>query len=284
MLFKQSSFLGLRLTLLVGLSIALMVFDERYDKLNDLRAGLSVVVAPIQYLIDGPVEVIDWVKDSFTRRQALIEDNANLKAQILLLNGKMHKILSLQKENEQLRALLQAASPVADEFTVANLLAISTSPYKSELILNKGEKEDVYLGQPVLDANGVMGQIVQVGPLTSRLMLITDPRSAVPVQITRNGLRAIAVGTGMRRQLALVDIADISDIKVGDILTTSGLGLRYPEGYPVGRVSRVYHDKGQHFATVYLTPSAHLYKSRQVLLVWQESRELYDEAREQVSP
>lgn len=272
----------MRFTLLVVLSMMLMIFDYRYDQLQHLRAGLSVMVAPIQYMVAWPMEVMDWMNDSVARRETLIEENANLRAQTLLLNAKMHKILSLQKENTQLRALLQSASPISDQFTVANLLAINSNHYSAELILDKGKKHHIYLGQPVLDANGVMGQIVQVGPLTSRLMLITDRRSAVPVQVSRNGLRAIAVGAGVSNELTLLHLTDTDDIRVGDILTTSGLDLRYPEGYPVGVVSKVSYDSSQHFVTVLVMPSAHLLKSRQVLLVWQRSKALYDETRAQL--
>lgn len=259
-----------------------MIFDNRYDQLKHLRAGLSVVVAPIQYIVAWPMEVIDWVKDSLVQSETLIEENANLRAQVLLLNAKMHKIISLQKENMQLRALLQSASPISEQFTVANLLAINANPYNAELILDKGNKDKIYNGQPVLDANGVMGQIVQVGPLTSRLMLITDSRSAIPVQVNRNGLRTIASGMGVNNELTLLNIIDTADIRVGDILTTSGLDLRYPEGYPVGVVSQVVYLPGQNFLTVFVKPSAHLFKSRQVLLVWQKTKTVYDEARAQL--
>lgn len=256
-----------------------MVFDHYFDQLKELRAGLSLVVTPIQYMVAWPVDMIDWLRDSLVHHQTLLEENANLRAHILLLNGKMHKILSLQNENQQLHALLQSVSPETEQFTIANLLAISNGTYGAELILDKGKKDKVYVGQPVLDAYGVMGQIVNVGPLTSRLMLITDRRSAIPVQVNRNGLRVIAAGAGLSNELSLLSVTDTADIRVGDLLVTSGLDLRYPEGYPVGVVNKIRYEPGQNFMTVIVKPAAHLLKSRRVLLVWERSKSINDEAR-----
>lgn len=271
MLFRRSSLIGLRLTLLAFLSIALMFFDHKDARLEELHRALSVVIAPLQYAVDWPVEAVAWLKNSISGQQALLADNANLRAENLVLQGEMQRILSLQRENEQLRELLQSSSAVGEHFTVAQLLAVSTERYVAEMVLDKGENQHVYVGQPVLDAHGVMGQVIRVGPLTSRVMLITDARSAVPVQNVRNGLRGIVTGTGDYNDLSLINIADVADVKVGDLLTSSSLGMRYPEGYPVGVVSKVIHHPGESFLQVAVTPSAHLYQSRQVLLVWQKA-------------
>jgi rod shape-determining protein MreC len=146
------------------------------------------------------------------------------------------------------------------------LLAVDFEPFVHQVILNKGTKDGVYAGQPVLDAMGVMGQIIQVGPITSRAILINDPHSGVSVQNSRNGMRAIAMGDSDRMRLMYVP--KTADIKVGDVFLTSGLGDHYPEGYPVGKVSAISTDPAQQFAKIYLEPSAQLDKSRQVLLIW----------------
>lgn len=273
MLFRDSPFLGLRLSFFVFLSILIMVLDHRSYQTAQLRSVLSAAVAPLQYAVSWPVEVFDWINASVSKQQSLIEENADLRAQMLMLQAKMQKIMALQKENSQLRALLQSTAQRKENFTVASLLAVGTEPNSARVILDKGKNEGVYIGQAVLDANGVMGQVVEVGPITSQVMLITDVQSAVPVQLNRNGIRGIVVGNGPSRALALINVADISDIKTGDLLNTSGLGLHYPEGYPVGVISKIAQTPGQHFATIMVQPSARLLQSRQVLLVWQKGQQ-----------
>lgn len=260
-----------------------MIFDHKEKQLHHLRGALSTLVAPIQYTVSWPIEVFDWVNTSIARQKALIAENANLRAQDLLLRARMQKIMSLENENSQLRSLLQSAAHINEHFTVAKLLAVSSDPYVSQVVVNQGKKQGLTQGQAVLDGSGVMGQVIDVGPLTARVMLITDVRSAVPVQVERTAMRAIAVGAGSRRELELVNVPVTADLRIGDVLTTSGLGLRYPEGYPVGVVSKIKHIPGEHFATIYLKPSAHLFQSRQVLLVWHEAQEVYQQASQDLA-
>lgn len=249
-----------------------MVIDHQAQQLKRFHAALSAVVAPIQFAAALPIKIVDQIYVATTRQQALVEENASLRAEVLLLQGNLQRILALKNENNELRALLQSGSAVEQQVTVAQLLAVSSDPYIAQVVLDQGKKQRVYVGQPVLDAKGVMGQVIAVGPMTSRVMLITDGNSAVPVQIARTGFRGIVVGTGQRQELALINIADTSDIHIGDILTTSGLDMRYPEGYPVGTVTRVTHQRGEQFATITVKPTARLFQSRQVLLVWQKSK------------
>lgn len=283
LLFKESSYQGLKFSALVLLSLVLMTMDYRGLYTQPVRRGLSAVVAPIQYAVSWPVELFDWVTDNVSLQQKLIEENANLRAQAMMLQGRLQQVLSLQKENSQLRGLLQSTARRKESFTIAQMLAVSTEPYVARIIIDQGNRSRVYLGQPVLDARGVMGQITQVGPLTSQVMLITDVNSAIPVQVYRTGMRAIAVGTGSMRDLSLLSVSDRADIQPGDLVTTSGLGLRYPEGYPVGIVTQVERKAGQHIAQVAIQPSARLLQSRQVLLVWQKSNQQRSAMREEVS-
>ena len=216
LLFKQSPWLGIRFFFFIALSLCLLVFDHRNDQLQRVRSLLMGVVAPIQYLVDRPLEWIDWAKTNFSSQHQLIAENANLKAESLYLRAEMQRILALKEENKNLRALLQSIPPMGEQFTIAQLLAVSIEPYVAQVVLNKGLKNHLYVGQPVLDAEGVMGQVVQVGERTSRVMLLTDVNSAIPVQVARTGMRAIAVGNGPGQDLSLINVKNTSDIRPGD--------------------------------------------------------------------
>ena len=186
----------------------------------------------------------------------------------------MQKLLALERENAQLRQLLQSTSQISGRVAVARLLAVALDPNLQQVVLNKGSNDQVYENQPVLDASGVMGQVIGVGALTSKVLLITDKQSAVPVEDYRNGIRAVAVGMGVSGQLALINIPDQSDIQAGDLFVTSGLGLCYPIGYPVGTVSRIEHANNAPTEKIILTPTAHLNQTEQVLLAWPNKTKL----------
>jgi len=264
--------------LLAILSIALMSFDHYQTHFArthfaQVRATLSFTVAPILYFVDWPGKMVDWVVESFSSQQALLAKNADLQAQLLLYKGRLQKFIALEKENKQLRALLQSSPRTNERVLVAQLLAVDPDPFVHQVILNKGQHDGVYVGQPVLDAKGVFGQVIEVDFLTSRVLLITDSRSVIPVQDSRNGVRGIAIGTGNSGKLSLVHMPETTDIKVGDIMMTSGMGQRFPMGFPVGTVRTVNHNPGQEFAKIIIKPSAHLRRSRLVLLVWSLSND-----------
>ena len=222
-----------------------MVLDHREHYLTPLRVGLNALVAPVQYLVDAPIKVVETLSSNFSAREALIAENTFLRAQQLLLQAKLQKLIALERDNNELRALLKSSPKVQGErIAVAQLLAVSTDPLTSELVIDKGLHAQIYEGQPVVDATGIVGQVMQVGAFTSRVLLITDIRSAVPVQDARSGVRGIIVGRGNLAKLALTHIAETVDVKVGDVLVSSGLGGHYPEGYPVGVVSLVSHNSG----------------------------------------
>ncbi len=267
--------MGLRFILLVLLSIALMVLDYREHYLTPVRNLLTGIVAPIQYAVNVPIQFINDTSSHLSSRQTLLSENTTLRANQLLMEAKLQKLIALENENTQLRALLTSSTRSDNEhITVAQLLAVSTDPLMSEVVLDKGQNDEVYVGQPVLDASGIMGQIAQVGPFTSRVLLLSDPRSAIPVQAVRNGIRGIVLGKGALGNLALTDIPITVDIRVGDILVSSGLGGHYPEGYPVGVVSRVRHDQGGQFAAIEVIPSAQLDRNQPVLLIWPTNKNL----------
>jgi len=168
--------------------------------------------------------------------------------------------------------LLNSSALVNEKVEVAELIGMDPNPFTHRILINKGERDGVVLGQPVLDARGLMGQVVELMPYTSRVLLLTDTTHSIPVQVNRNGLRAIASGTGNPERLELRHVADTADIKEGDLLVSSGLGQRFPAGYPVATVKEVIHDSGQPFAIVRAVPTAALNRSRYLLLVFSDSR------------
>ena len=256
--------------------------DHRYSAFHHYREQVATVAVPFQYMIDVPIKFINWVSAGVTAQRDLLAENAGLRARELLLESKLQKLLSLERENEQLRQLLQSTPQIAGKVVVSQLLAISLDPGLQQVIVDKGSRANVYQGQPVLDAYGIMGQVVDVGVLTSKVLLITDGRSAVPVRNYRNGIRAIAVGTGVSSKLALINISNTSDVKKGDLFVTSGLDLRFPVGYPVGVVDAVTLVPGERFAEVGLLPAAHLDRTQQVLLVWPDKLGLNELAKKQL--
>ncbi len=249
-------------------SITLMTVDHRQHHLEAVRAALSAALFPLQYLVNLPTEAGGWLAEGFNTRMGLLRENAALREQQLLLRARLQKFAALQAENARLRKLLESSSKVGERVLIAELLAVDLDPNKHQVLINKGGRQGVYVGQPVLDAAGVMGQILHTGPVSSTAILITDPNHALPVQVNRNGLRAIAVGTGSLNRLELPHLPNNVDIRVGDLLITSGLGGRFPPDYPVAVVSEVLQDPGSPFAAVAATPTARLDRSREVLLVW----------------
>lgn len=267
-IFTRGSQSGLRATFLVFLSITLMVMERHLDNFASIRAALSLPVAPFQYLISWPAQVIDDLKSVVVTHDNLVKENLRLKTDQLLLRSQLQRLLAIESENNYLKSLLQSSQQVKGKTLIAELLAVDSDPFINQAVLDKGTRHGVYVGQPVLDANGVMGQIMQVGPITSRVLLINDPHSGISVQNARNGMRAVAVGDSYSGKLKLMYVPKTADVKPGDIFITSGLGDHYPEGYPVGKAATVNNDPAHQFMDIYLQPSAHLDSSRQVLLVW----------------
>lgn len=252
----------------VLLSIGLMVADQRQHLLEPLRSLLSLLVSPLQYLASLPDGVVTTIEGLFASEPSLRQDNEALKAENLTLRGRLQRLESLEAENRRLHDLLGSSFRVGERVLIAELLAVDLDPYRQQVLINKGSASGVFVGQPVLDANAVMGQVIWVGPTTATVLLITDAAHGLPVRINRNGLRAVATGTGLVNQLDLSYVPHDADVEEGDLLVTSGLGGRFPAGYPVGRVSEIKRESGQPFARVTATPSARLDSGYEVLLVW----------------
>lgn len=246
-----------------------MAVDHHYQSASTMRSLLTVIVTPIQYLVTAPVEIVRWADNAITTRRILSQENIRLHSEKLYLQAKMQEMNALNQENNALRGLLNASKQIkAHKFKEAEFVSVDLAPFIHQVVLNKGSEDEIYEGQPVVDAHGVMGQVISTSKNEARVVLITDARSAVPVQNARNGERAIAAGKGDSPYLQLLYVHNTADFKKGDLLVTSGLGQRYLEGYPVGEIISVSHKVGDRFSKVIVKPRARLNRSRHVLLVW----------------
>jgi rod shape-determining protein MreC len=252
----------------VILSLILLVVDHRFHHLQQLRSALAFLTYPLHYLADLPFTASRWLGETTSSRRTLMSQNRVLRDQILHLRAELQKYESLQAENMRLRDLVDSSFKVGDRVLVAELSSVDLDPYKQQVIINKGAASGAFEGQPVLDAHAVMGQVINVTPFSSTVLLITDTSHALPVQVLRNGLRTIAVGTGRISELKLPYLPTNSDIVEGDLLVTSGLGGKFPPGYPVATVTKIDRSPDAPFSDVLAQPRAHLDRSREVLLVW----------------
>ncbi len=257
---------------MLALAITFMFLDKHVAAITQIRSILSVPLTSLQYLVSWPIELIDKINDTISTHDSLVQENLDLKAEQLMLRAQVQRLIAIESENNQLKALVSASQQLQSKVVIAQLLAVSADPFLKQVIVNKGSHDNVFIGQPVLDANGVMGKVTQVGTLTSRVLLINDVHSGLSVQVVRNGVRAIAVGDSYSGQLRLLNVPQTVDIQKGDVLVTSGLGEHFPEGYPVGQITTVIKDPGLQFATIMVHPAAHLDRSRGVLLVWPANR------------
>ena len=248
--------------------VGLIMADLRFNNLVTTRSLLDTVASPIYWVADLPTRLGDWNETHIRSRSLLVEDNERLRRENLVLQGRSQQMASLQAENVRLRALLNSTALLRDDVLVAELVGVSPDPVRHQLVLNKGENDGVFVGQPLIDAEGMMGQIVKVSAANARALLITDATHAIPVQVNRNGVRAIAEGTGELGTLEVHHVSATTDIRKGDLLVTSGLGGRFPVGYPVAVVSKIERDPGETFARILAVPSAALDRSRHVLLVF----------------
>lgn len=248
-------------------SLTLYFADTRLDYFSPVRAILSSVVYPIQTIASVPTNLKQWTQDLFQDRGDLKQENAVLQATNLLQSLRLQKLEALERENMRLRGLLDSSFRLTERVLVAELLTIDMDPFSQQVVIDRGQQSGIFPGQAVLDATGVMGQVMEVGPFSSRVILLTDPSHAIPVQINRNGLRSVATGRGLGKPLKLEHLPFNADVRIGDLVVTSGFGGRFPNGYPVGKVSDIRFPEGKAFADISITPAASLETSREVLLV-----------------
>jgi len=224
----------------------------------------------LEYIVSLPSSVFAWIDEHLTSRTELLDDLKTLKDERVLLQAQAQTMVALEAENANLRALLGSMERKRSKRTVAEILNVDSDPTQHLVTVNKGTNDGVYLGQPVLDARGVLGQVVDVSLMTSKVLLITDHSHAIPVKVLRNGIRAIAKGTGKPNQLLLEQLPHTTDLKAGDVLITSGLGMRFPDGFPVAVINEFNSDSGNPYASASATTSTDLSRSRLVILLWPE--------------
>jgi len=268
-LFLQGPSVTLRTIILVVVSIVVMMADHRWQHLETVRGNIeSYIIYPLRYTINLPSQFIRWSDESLSARQDLLDEKRKLEEQRLRARVNLQKLSVLEKENARLRKMLSAQTKIGELVLVAEILSIDLDPYKQQVILNKGRKHEVYIGQSIIDAHGVMGQIIHLGEYSSTALLVSDPSHAIPVQVNRSGLRSTAFGTGNSQLLELRYIPHNADLKIGDQIFSSGLGGRFPPNYPVGEIVSIERPIGESFSIVLAEPIAHLDRSREVLLVW----------------
>ena len=263
--------LGLRFFFLAIFSIAVMVLDHRGGYLETTRYWLQTAVNPLYSVVQAPFQVWDWLTGSFSDRTRLRAENAELDRELREARVKLLRFDALSEENRRLRAIRDASQGIGERTLIAEIVRVDVDPYRHRVRINKGSDDGVFKGQPVLDAFGIVGQVTRVDRVGSEIVLISDNEHAIPVQVNRNGIRSIAVGTGDIHRLSLPFLTIESDVKPDDLLVSSGLDGIFPAGYPVARITKVERDPAETFAVVEAKPLAQLDRSREVLLLWFEN-------------
>ena len=248
-----------------------MVADHRQHHLAIIRDGVASLAYPIQWAVQAPVQAWATMRESFATKTRVEAENVKLAADNLVLRLRLLRFESLEEENRRLRALRESSARVVQRSLVAEIVRVDLDPFRQRVLINKGTRADVFRGQAAIDANGIYGQVTRVGPYSAEIILISDPEHAIPVQVNRTGTRSIALGTGRSGLLSLPYLPQNTDVIVGDLLVSSGLGGVYPPGYPVGKVTAVARDSGQPLLHVEAEPLAGLDRDPEVLLVWFDS-------------
>jgi len=269
-IFNQGTSPAQRLTLVLACSIALIFFDHKMASFETARGYLQSLVSPLQYMANAPQQMMTWASENLVTRQQLMKENTSFRENELFFHEQSMQLSIIRQENERLRSLLSSPVRGENKKMSAEILSVDSDSYSHQVVINRGANDGVYEGQPVLDEKGIVGQILHVGVSSSRVILISDISHAIPVRIQRNGLRLIASGSGQIDRLIHNFVAHSADVKKGDLLVTSGLGGKYPEGYPVSRITSVRTDESREFATILSQPEAQINRLRYVLLLSKE--------------
>lgn len=258
------------------LALLIIVSYLYSDWLRPIKNSSVDIAAPFYWIADLHSKAATWTDNRLMSRERLTQENQSLRTEVLVLRSRLQAMASLEAENLRLRALMNAADRIDERVLIAELVGVSPDPLQHRVIINRGSDHGVFLGQALLDANGLMGQVVTVGKQYSHVLLITDATHALPVQLERNSLRFIMEGVGNLDEMYLRFVANTADIKEGDLLVSSGLGQRFPFGFPVGTVTRVEANPGERFARVTVAPKAQLNRSRYVLLTFKRPEQVPD--------
>ncbi|CAI0901553.1 rod shape-determining protein MreC [Serratia proteamaculans] len=271
-IFSRGPSLQLRLFLAVIVAICLIVADSRLGTFVKIRNYMDTAVSPFYFLANGPRKVLDSVSETLATRQQLELENRALRQELLLKNSDVLLLGQFKQENARLRELLGSPLRQDEHKMVTQVISTGSDPYSDQVVIDKGSDNGVYEGQPVISDKGVVGQVVAVAKVTSRVLLICDASHALPIQVLRNDIRVIAAGSGCADDLQLEHLPNNTDIRVGDVLVTSGLGGRFPEGYPVAVVSSVKVDNQRAYTVIQARPTAGLQRLRYLLLLWGADR------------
>jgi rod shape-determining protein MreC len=259
---------GFRFFCYAVISVVLMFYDRRGGWLDTARYGLQAAVYPLQLAVNSPSAAWRWMKESFTTREALQKEVDTLRNQLRDQQLMTMRQAALESENATLRGLNTALPEVIEKRLIGEVINVEVSTLRQRLLVNRGGNNGVYRQQPVITGDGVLGQVYRIGPWSSEIILITDAEHALPVQVLRSGVRTIALGTGRSTALELPYVPQNYDVKVGDVLVTSGLDQVFPYGLPVARVTRVERDPAQPLAQIFAAPLARIDADREVLFIW----------------
>ena len=264
---SDSALSTLPLLIYLALAIGLMIADHRHDFGKLVRQKAALATQPFWWLASSPTMLFRASTETLATRSQLLADNEKKRKDLQLAIARIHRLNAVADENVRLRRLLGGTRGYALDVRMAGIVDIDLDPFRQRLVLDAGEKEGVRVGQALIDSGGVMGQVVEVQPHRSIALLVTDPDHAVPVQIARSGLRTIAYGTGRSDVLLLPNIPQSADVKVGDVLITSGIGGRFPAGFPVATITRLKPDQLRLFVVGEALPAAHIDRGNEVLLI-----------------
>ena len=248
-------------------SLALIVLDYRGGWLSRTRQEITAFIEPLRALAGFPGRALQRVSDDAGTLSQLTTENRRLRNELLVQQARVARMNTVLADNTRLRAMFGMAQRRRLDVQLAPILDIDLDPTRQRLVLSAGSSDGVRVGQTVIDAGGLVGQVTRVGPMQSDVLLLTDPDHAVPVAIARNGVRLVAYGMGRRNQLSLSSIPLSSDVKVGDLVVTSGLGGRFPPGFPVGTITELRPDESRAFLLGDMRPAAQLDRGRDVLLL-----------------
>lgn len=250
------------------LALVLMVLDHRGDHVAGIRSTLATTITPVLYIASLPTSLYGWFTDTVASRAELQRENEQLKHEQFSYRTQLQRLTALEAENARLRGLLSSARKTRGKRMIAEVINVDLEPTEQQVLINKGSNDGVYVGQAVLDAFGVLGQVTEVAASTARVLLLTDSRHAIPVRVERTGFNAIAEGTGAMNRLRLNFVPNTTDIREGDLLVSSGLGERFPDGYPVGQIEVIKRDTGEAYAEIDVVTAARMERSGEVLLLW----------------
>lgn len=252
----------------MALALVLMVLDHRGDHVSGIRSALATAITPVLYVASVPTSLYNWFTDTVASRAELQRENEQLKHEQFSYRTQLQRLTALEAENARLRGLLSSARKTRGKRMIAEVINVDLEPTEQQVLINKGSNDGVYEGQVVLDAFGVLGQVTEVAATTARVLLLTDSRHAIPVRVERTGFNAIAEGTGAMNRLRLNFVPNTTDIREGDLLVSSGLGERFPDGYPVGQIEVIRRDTGEAYAEIDVVTAARMERSGEVMLLW----------------